>query len=81
LKSLLVFTGVPLAVWFVAFLLWFFWYDIVGLVSRDERQPKSVLNSGGGTPAKVKPPLVTPPEEKILNEDRKRLKDIINKRR
>ena len=67
----------PLAVWFVAFLLWFFWYDIAGLVGRNKGEPKNAPKAAH-TSAKIKP---APPEEKILNEDRKRLDDIINKRR
>ena len=77
LHSLLVYTGVPLAVWFVAFLLWFFWYDIAGLV---KRQPITAPKAGR-TRERIKPSPATPAEEKILNEDRKRLEDILNKRR
>jgi len=80
LRSLLIFTGVPLAVWFLAFLLWFFWYDIAGFVRRGEGEAPSA-SKATHTSAKVKPLPVTPPEEKILNEDRKRLENIINQRR
>jgi cytoskeletal protein RodZ len=80
LRSLLIFTGLPLVVWFVAFLLWFFWYDIAGYVGRDEGEPKNASRATQ-TSAQVKPLPATRSEEKILNEDRKRLEDIINKRR
>jgi len=80
LRSLLIFTGLPLLVWFAAFLLWFFWYDIAGLVGRDEGE-RGNASRASQTSAKAKPLTMPPPKERILNEDRKRLEDIINKRR
>jgi len=80
LRSLLIFTGLPLIVWFAAFLLWFFWYDIAGFVGREEGKTRN-LSTATQTSAKVKPLPAAPPEEKLLNEDRKRLEDIIDKRR
>jgi hypothetical protein len=71
---------VPLAVWFAAFLLWFFWYDIAGLVRGDGSHPDSAPKASRRAGTLAAPPT-SRPEEKILNEDRKTLDDIIKKRR
>jgi hypothetical protein len=73
LKTLLLFIATPLAVWLLAFGIWFYWNDLIRLTRKDRSQPpsKAVRHSG--------PPTENKPKEKILDEDRKKLEDILNK--
>jgi hypothetical protein len=66
---------VPLITWFVAFLIWFYWYDLTGTaVERTDRtRPVAKANPSDSAPAKA-------PREKILDEDRKKLEDILKQR-
>jgi hypothetical protein len=76
LKTVLFYILFPLAVWFVAFLLWFYWRDVSTLFGKDRRQPKP-------PPAKANPSEVAPtkrPQEKILDQDRKELEEILKRR-
>jgi cytoskeletal protein RodZ len=83
LKKLLFFVSVPLIVWFAAFLIWFYWNGLSELFTgaqkqeakpavRGSRQIKPGENSENA-PAK-------PSQEKILDEDRKKLEDILQRR-
>jgi hypothetical protein len=67
-----------LVVWFVAFLLWFYWRDVSAWLSKGD----APVNS----PVRVKPrersdtaPAERPPE-KILEEDRRKLDEILKRR-
>jgi hypothetical protein len=80
LRNLLIFIMFPLAVWFIAFVLWVFWYDIGGIFRPDSTWPNHTPWSARTT-EKLKPPPPARNDEKIFNEDRKTLEDIINKRR
>ncbi|MGH7798029.1 MAG: hypothetical protein ACREQ2_24465 [Candidatus Binatia bacterium] len=81
LRTLLLFLLVPLTVWFVAFLLWFYWYDRNNLFAPDSARrvdPKPARQSEkndnrGGSPAPE-------PQEKLFDEDRKKLEDILKRR-
>jgi hypothetical protein len=66
---------VPVITWLAAFLIWFYWHDLTGTDSRrtDRAQPSSKTNPNDSTPTK-------PPKEKILDEDRKKLEDILKQR-
>jgi len=73
----------PLIVWFVAFLIWFYWYNIVGLFADTEHKTKAVpkietrqerREKSQAAPAKA-------PAEKILDEERQTLDDILKQRR
>jgi hypothetical protein len=65
---------VPLITWFIAFLIWFYWYDLTGTAEkRTERtRPVAKANPSDSPPAKA-------PRERILEEDRKRLEDILKR--
>jgi len=73
LRSLLIFIFVPLIVWFLAFLIWFYWDDITILFTKETPKP-------AGKAEKVEPASKNKAEEKILDEDRKKLDAIIKQR-
>ena len=82
LRTLLFYLLFPLIVWFVAFVLWFYWHDLTKLFNKSVERAKP--------PAKVEPKTertesakaapAKRPAEKILNEDRKKLEDILKQR-
>ena len=78
LRTLLFYILFPLVVWFVAFLLWFYWRDVSAWLSKGDAPPN--------LPVRVKPrersdtaPAERPPE-KILEEDRRKLDEILKRR-
>jgi len=73
LRSLLIFICVPLIVWFLAFLIWFYWDDITNLFTKENSKPIPKSE-------KVEPSSKNKAEEKILDEDRKKLDAIIKQR-
>jgi hypothetical protein len=81
LRILLLFIFVPLFVWSAAFVIWFYWYDINGWLKPDRAQrtqPRATVQgerSGTREPASAKRP-----RERILDEDRKKLEDILRRR-
>lgn len=81
LRILLLFIFVPLTAWSIAFLIWFYWYDIVSGLKPDrswksqpnavrQREREEVRDTGGSKS----------PRERILDEDRKKLEDILKRR-
>lgn len=76
LRTLLFFILFPLIVWLIAFLLWFYWRELSVLFKRDSapvNAPARVRERGEAPPAKR-------PPEKILDEDRKKLEEILKRR-
>ena len=78
LGTLIFYILFPLIVWFVAFLLWFYWGDVSAWLSKGDAPPNP--------PVRVKPrersdtaPAERPPE-KILEEDRRKLDEILKRR-
>jgi hypothetical protein len=79
-KNLLFYVFVPLIVWSVAFVIWFYWYDLRDLFTQAKEptaRPKITrqLDKGDKTerlPAKR-------PQEKIFDDERKKLDDIIKR--
>jgi hypothetical protein len=76
LKKLLFLIFTPLIIWFLAFLIWFYWNDLT---------KSSTANKGKTQPApkptrQADPPAKKPNDEKILDEDRKKLDEILNKK-
>jgi flagellar basal body-associated protein FliL len=75
LKMLLVFICVPLVIWAGAFLVWFYWYELTGSGASDNSRARV-----GSTPKRADQPVpVKRPQEKILEEDRKKLEDILKR--
>jgi 4-amino-4-deoxy-L-arabinose transferase-like glycosyltransferase len=76
LGTLLFLICIPLVVWFLAFLIWFYWNDINGLFGRRDKIPqagKEVERSG-------KPSDKTA-QERIGEEDRRKLEEILKSRK
>lgn len=75
LKILLLFIAAPLVVWLLAFLAWFYWNDIARLArnGRSQISPEAARKSEQPPENKAK--------EKIRDEDRKKLEDILKKSR
>lgn len=76
LRTLIFFVLFPLIVWLIALLLWFYWRGLSALWSNK--------SAPVDTPAKSRErdetrPAKRPPE-KILDEDRKKLEEILRRR-
>jgi hypothetical protein len=85
LRRVVFFIGFPLIVWFAAFLLWFYWHDLRWWFAEETpRQPtlKAVRRDNGERRegASGEPPKSERPQEKILEEDRRKLEDILKRR-
>jgi hypothetical protein len=74
LKAVLFFIFTPILIWFLAFLVWFNWDRITQLSARGSAVPAS------SKPAKKIERSGSPAREKILEEDRHKLYDILKKR-
>jgi len=77
-KRLVFYVCVPLVVWFVAFLIWFYWSDLRALFGKDKAPMRAMPKAGRSEKAEGIP--ANRSEEKILDEDRKRLEDILKRK-
>lgn len=71
----------PPIVWVVAFIMWFYWYDLTRLFSKADEQPKPAAKIEAGN--EKRDPTAAPTnrsEEKILDEERKKLENILKQR-
>jgi len=79
LKTLLIYIFVPLTIWFLAFVTWLYWDGIAGLFSRHKAPERAAPRS-----TRVKENAERAPgkrsQEKILDDDRKRLEEILKQR-
>jgi len=82
LRSLLFYIFFPLFIWFVAFLVWFYWYDLTRLLSGGSDNSKAAAKTSRklDKSEKADAPPANRPQEKILEEDRKSLEDILKRR-
>jgi hypothetical protein len=64
----------PLLIWFLAFLLWFYWYDITGHVGREDKTPPTKASKPMDRPTK---PSDKTAQERIGEEDRRKLEEIL----
>ena len=76
LRTLLFFVLFPLIVWLIAFSLWFYWGDLSALWSKKSVPAIAPAKSRERSEA----PPAKPPREKILDEDRKKLEEILKRR-
>jgi superfamily I DNA and/or RNA helicase len=74
-KTVLIYTTIPLTVWLLAFVLWFYWREISAAFNplQDQPRPDPKSTRSDTTPSKR-------PRENILEEDRKKLEDILKRR-
>jgi hypothetical protein len=81
LRTTLLLLLLPLIVWFFAFLIWFYWYDLSKFIGKDDARPvrskpaRQIDKDEQGERAPS-----PKPQEKIFDEDRKKLEDILKRR-
>ena len=82
LRTLLFYLLFPLIVWFIAFIIWFYWHDLTRLFSRAEEKSKPATKIETKHEKRDKPeaPAANRSQEKILDEDRRKLEDILKQR-
>jgi len=80
LKTIVIFVFTPIAIWLIVFLLWIYWHDLANLLniakdgSRAPSQGRQKIESGNRENRQG-------PQEKILDEERKKLEEILKDRR
>jgi hypothetical protein len=74
-KTLLFFILMPFVVWALAFLIWFYWYDITG---RDDKIPPAKASKEVERSAK---PSDKSAQERIGEEDRRKLEEILKNKK
>lgn len=75
LRTLFLFVLTPLIIWLLAFLLWLYWKDVSQLFRGD---PTPIQPASKGT-GKAEQPAKNPSKERILEEDRRKLDEILKK--
>jgi hypothetical protein len=78
LRNLLLFVCTPVLVWILAFVIWFFWRDIARLFDK-----KSAIKTPPGAsrrPERIEPRRENRSQEKIPEEDRRKLDEILKNR-
>jgi hypothetical protein len=78
LKLLLLFILTPLITWALAFLIWFYWYNITGLFSRGDKMPP--LKASKEVERSTKPSDRSA-RERIGEEDRRKLEEILKSKK
>ena len=76
LRTLIFFILFPLIVWLIAFLVWFYWRDLSALWNKKSAPVDAPARSREHDETR---PAKRPPE-KILDEDRKKLEEILKRR-
>jgi flagellar biosynthesis/type III secretory pathway M-ring protein FliF/YscJ len=76
LGKFLLLIGTPIIIWLLAFLIWFYWNDLT---------KSFTANKGKAQPApkatrQADPPAKKSADEKIFDEDREKLDEILNKK-
>jgi len=79
LKTVLIYIFVPLTIWFLAFIVWLYWDNIAGRFSKEKAPERPAARSSKAKDKAEKAPT-KPPQEKILDDDRKKLEDILKQR-
>ena len=77
LKALLFFTLTPFVVWALAFLIWLYWYDITSFFGPSDNIPATKTKEI----KRLTQPSEKPPQERIREEDRKKLEEILKSKR
>jgi hypothetical protein len=75
LKATVFFVLTPIVIWFFAFLVWLHWDRVTKLIGRESATVKTAP-----TTVKKTERSGSSPSEKILDEDRQRLDEILKKR-
>jgi len=82
IKRLVFYVCFPLVVWFAAFLVWFYWNDLAGVFTKDRYKSRTVPKAIPRPDQREKSDTIPPKrsQEKILEEDRQKLEDILKRR-
>jgi len=82
LRGLLLYLFLPIFIWFIAFLVWLYWSEVTRLVSGGANRSKAASKTSRqpDKSEKADPAPANRPREKILDEDRKNLEDILKRR-
>ena len=81
LKTVLVYIFVPLTIWFLAFVAWLYWDSITALFSKDKAKGRDTPRTTRQLEKSDKAPApAQPSQEKILDDDRKKLEDVLKQR-
>ena len=79
LKTALIYTFFPLFVWSLAFVAWLYWDSVAGLFSQDKAKARPAPRAARQA-EKSEQASGQRSQEKILDDDRKKLEDILKKR-
>jgi flagellar biosynthesis/type III secretory pathway M-ring protein FliF/YscJ len=79
LKTLLFLILTPFIIWFLAFLIWFYWNDLAGPFSRREKTPATSAGEPVDRSNKQLGQSDKASQERIREEDRKQLDEILKK--
>ena len=81
-RTIMFYLLLPPIVWVVAFIMWFYWYDLARLFSKaDERpNPTAKIEAGSENRERPKAAPTNRSQEKILDEERKKLENILKQR-
>ena len=81
-RKLLLFLITPFVVWLIAFVIWFYWHGVRDLFAPEAAQVKAKPAPAQRTEKderRERPPE-SPAQEKILDEERRQLDDILKRR-
>jgi hypothetical protein len=78
-KTLLLFILTPFVLWFFAFLIWFHWNGITKLIGKEKEQVEAPLRAEKKA-GKAGSASEKRSGEKIFDEDRRKLEEIVKKR-
>lgn len=78
LSKLLLFILTPILIWIFAFAIWFFWRDITRLLGGTDQSKAPARDSRKGE--KITAPRGNKSQEKIPDEDRRKLDEILKNR-
>lgn len=68
--------GTPIIIWFIAFLIWFYWNDL----TKSFTATKGKAQPAPKATRQADPPTKKSGDEKIFDEDREKLDEILNKK-
>jgi hypothetical protein len=82
LRGLLFYIFLPIFIWFITFLVWFYWFELTRLFSGGADRSKAATKTSRqlDKSEKADSAPANRPREKILEEDRKSLDDILKRR-
>ncbi len=80
LKTALIYTFFPLFVWSLAFVAWLYWDSITALFSADKAKERDTLRTTPLEKSEKGPAPAKRSQEKILDDDRKKLEDVLKQR-